>query len=151
MNQIKYILSACLIMLMIFMGIFLFKTFPESGIVQSNQATETNSPTTATPISSKGEQLFKQNCASCHAINKDITGPALGGVLNRGPWAEDKKHIYAWVRNPAEFMKKDLYTQGLKAKYAVMMTSFPQLKNEEIDAILNYIEDGAVKPLAVVN
>jgi cytochrome c2 len=86
-----------------------------------------------------GEQLFKQNCASCHAIDKDVTGPALGGVLNRGPWAEDKKNLYSWVHDPAGFMAKDAYTKGLKAKFGVMMTGFPQLKNEEIDAIIDYV------------
>ena len=63
-----------------------------------------------------GEQLFKQNCASCHAIDKDITGPALGGVLNSGPWAEDKKNLYEWIHNPPGFIAKDKYTQDLKAK-----------------------------------
>lgn len=86
-----------------------------------------------------GEQLFKQNCASCHAIDKDITGPGLAGVLNRGPWAEDKKHLYEWIHNPAGFMAKDPYTQALKAKYGVMMTGFPQLKENEIDAIIDYV------------
>ena len=90
-------------------------------------------------IAQNGEQLFKQNCASCHAIDKDVTGPALGGVLNRGPWAEDKKNLYQWVHNPPGFMAKDPYTQGLKSKYQVMMTGFPQLKENEIDAIINYV------------
>jgi len=86
-----------------------------------------------------GEQLFKQNCASCHGIEKAITGPALSGVLNRGPWAEDKKKLYDWVHNPPGFMAKDPYTQALKAKYQVMMTGFPQLKENEIDAIVDYV------------
>ena len=86
-----------------------------------------------------GEQLFKQNCASCHAIDKDVTGPALAGVAERGPWAEDKKNLYQWVHNPAGFMAKNPYTQALKAKYGVMMTGFPQLKENEIDAIIGYV------------
>jgi mono/diheme cytochrome c family protein len=86
-----------------------------------------------------GQQLFKQNCASCHAIDKVITGPALAGVLNRGPWAEDKKNLYAWIHDPAGFMAKDPYTQGLKKTYGVMMTGFPQLKENEIDAIIAYV------------
>jgi hypothetical protein len=90
-------------------------------------------------IAQNGEQLFKQNCASCHAIDKDITGPGLGGVLNRGPWAEDKKNLYQWIHNPPGFMAKDPYTQGLKAKYGVMMPGFPQLKENEIDAIVGYV------------
>lgn len=86
-----------------------------------------------------GEQLFKQNCASCHAIDKVLTGPALGGVLNRGPWAEDKKNIYDWVQNPSAFMAKDAYTQQLKDQYRMPMPGFPQLKENEIDAIINYV------------
>jgi hypothetical protein len=87
----------------------------------------------------QGEQLFKQNCASCHAIDKVITGPALGGVLNRGPWASDKNKLYEWVHNPSGFMSKDDYTKGLKATYGVMMTPFPQLSTKEIDAIMDYV------------
>ncbi len=86
-----------------------------------------------------GEQLFKQNCASCHAIDKVITGPALEGVLNRGPWAEDKKNLYEWIHNPPGFMAKDPYTQKLKATYGVMMTPFPQLTEKDIDAIIGYV------------
>ncbi|MFL5808855.1 MAG: cytochrome c3 family protein [Flavisolibacter sp.] len=99
-----------------------------------------------------GEQLFKQYCASCHSVTVDVTGPALGGVLNRGPWAEDKKNVYAWVHDPTGFMSKDPYTQGLKAKYNAMMTAFPQLKEAEIDAILDFVmtppkpDDAKVNP-----
>ncbi|HTM93949.1 MAG TPA: c-type cytochrome [Flavisolibacter sp.] len=86
-----------------------------------------------------GEQLFKQNCASCHAIDKVLAGPALGGVLNRGPWAEDKKHLYEWIHNPPGFMAKDPYTQGLKAQFGSVMPGFPQLKESEIDAIIDHV------------
>ena len=86
-----------------------------------------------------GQQLFKQNCASCHAIDKVLAAPALGGVLNRGPWAEDKKNLYAWIHNPAGFMAKDAYTQGLKAQFGAVMPPFAQLKENEIDAIIDYV------------
>jgi cytochrome c2 len=86
-----------------------------------------------------GQQLFKQNCASCHAIDKVLAAPALGGVLNRGPWAEDKKNLYSWIHNPAGFMAKDPYTQGLKAQFGAVMPPFAQLKENEIDAIIDYV------------
>lgn len=86
-----------------------------------------------------GKQIFQQYCASCHALTKDIIGPALAGVLNRGPWAENKKNVYDWVHNPAGFMAKDPYTQGLKAKFGIIMTPFPQLSTKEIDAVLAYV------------
>lgn len=111
-------------MLMTFMGIFLFKTFPESGIIAQNKTTVDNVSPQPIIVNSKGQQLFKQNCASCHALDRDIQGPALAEALNRGPWVQDKKNIYAWIHNPQEFMSRDGYTQALRAKYGVMMTSF---------------------------
>jgi mono/diheme cytochrome c family protein len=85
-----------------------------------------------------GQQLFRSNCNSCHALNKALTGPALAGFLERGPWS-DRKQLYAWVHNPAAFMAKDPYTQGLKQQYGSVMAPFPNLSNADIDAIADYI------------
>src|SRR5688500_12485956 len=90
-----------------------------------------------------GATIFQQNCASCHAINKDLTGPRLAGVESRGPWA-DRKQLYAWIHNPAKFMQTDPYTQGVKQQYGgVVMTGFPQLSEKEIDAIIDYVNKAA--------
>jgi cytochrome c2 len=90
-----------------------------------------------------GQTLFQQNCASCHAINKVLTGPALAGVESRGPWS-DRKQLYAWIHNPPGFMQKDAYTQGLKQQFnGTMMTPFPQLSEKEIDAIIGYVGKAA--------
>jgi cytochrome c551/c552 len=140
MNQIKYILSACLILLMIFMGVFLYKTFPQSGIVaQSNQTSEINSSTTSTVVSSKGEQLFKQNCASCHALDRDLIGPALHGVAERGPWAEDKNNLKKWIRNPMSFISINAYAKNLKAKYGTPMPAQTQLSDADVEEVIGYI------------
>ena len=63
-----------------------------------------------------GATIFQQNCASCHAVNKDLTGPRLAGVEDSGPWSDQKK-LYDWIHNPAKFMQTDPYTQGLKQQY----------------------------------
>jgi len=143
MNQIKYILSACLILLMISAFLFLYRSFPESGIIAQNQTTNGNLASKAVNANSKGQQLFKQNCASCHALDRDITGPALAEVLNRGPWVQDKNNIYAWVHNPSQFMTTDPYTQALRTRYGVLMSPFPNLSEKEIDEILDYIKSDA--------
>ncbi len=100
-------------------------------------------------FSQDGAAIFQQNCASCHAVNKDLTGPKLAGVEERGPWS-DRKKLYDWVHNPAKFMQTDPYTQGLKASHGnVLMTAFPQLAEKEIDAILDYVKKaGAAAPAA---
>ncbi|MBO9570815.1 MAG: c-type cytochrome [Chitinophagaceae bacterium] len=90
-----------------------------------------------------GAAIFQSNCASCHAINKNLTGPALAGVESRGPWS-DRKKLHEWVHNPAKFMQTDPYTQGLKSQFGgVVMTAFPQLSEKEIDAVVDYINKAA--------
>jgi len=88
-----------------------------------------------------GKALFNAKCASCHAIDKQLVGPALKGVEDR--W-DDKKMIYEWVRNSAALIKKGypravaVYNEYNK----VQMTAFPELKDQDIDAILAYINTG---------
>jgi mono/diheme cytochrome c family protein len=90
-----------------------------------------------------GASIFQQNCASCHSVNKDLTGPKLAGVESRGPWS-DRKNLYAWIHNPVKFMQSNPYTQGLKQQFGgAMMTGFPQLSEKEIDAIVTYINKSA--------
>jgi cytochrome c551/c552 len=94
-----------------------------------------------------GKALFNQKCASCHAIDKNLVGPALKGVEDR--W-DDKAMLYDWVRNSAAVIKKGypravaVYNEYNK----VQMTAFPELKNEDIDAILSYINTGGAKAAA---
>jgi mono/diheme cytochrome c family protein len=85
-----------------------------------------------------GKALFQTNCASCHALNKKLTGPALAGLEERGPWS-DRKKLYAWIRNPAGFAKTEPYAASLIKEYGVLMTGFNALTDAEIDAIVTYI------------
>ena len=86
-----------------------------------------------------GKALFSQNCASCHAVNKNLTGPALAGVEDR--WAE-KKNLYAWIKNSAAYLKTgDPYATKLYNDYnKTAMNLFPSLTDQDIDAILAYIK-----------
>lgn len=92
-----------------------------------------------------GKALFQANCAACHAVSKKLTGPALAGVESRGPWS-DRKKIYAWVHNPVAFAKTDTYAADLMKQFnGIVMTSFPQFSEKEIDAIIDYINAEANK------
>ena len=100
----------------------------------------TLSSTTGNKLNAQdGKALFQQNCASCHAVNKKLTGPALAGVEER--WSE-KKNLYAWIKNSAAFLKTgDPYANKLYEEYnKVAMNSFPGLTDADIDAILAYIK-----------
>jgi mono/diheme cytochrome c family protein len=91
-----------------------------------------------------GKLLFEQSCGSCHAIDKNLTGPALAGLLDRGPW-KDRQKLYDWIRNPAAFMAHNQYTQCLKLQYGVIMQAYPQLGEHAIDQIVQYIKNEEVK------
>ena len=90
-----------------------------------------------------GESLFKANCASCHKADAPYVGPALKGARDREP---SKDWVYKWVKNASAMANTDPYAMKLKAAAGgVIMTSFPDLTNEEIDAILDWA-DSYVKP-----
>ena len=94
-----------------------------------------------------GQQIFRTNCGGCHAVNKVLSAPALKDFHTRGPWG-DRKELYAWIKNPAAYMAKDPYTQGLKADYNQMMPGFANLTNGEIDAIADYLIKASEAPAA---
>jgi cytochrome c551/c552 len=84
-----------------------------------------------------GQALFKANCASCHKPDKEFTGPALKGARDREP---DKEWAYKWVANATVMLQTDKYAKELYAKYKSPMTPFPQLKKEEVKAILDWAD-----------
>jgi mono/diheme cytochrome c family protein len=86
-----------------------------------------------------GKALFSTNCASCHAVHKKLTGPALAGLEDRWP---DRTKLNAWIKNSAAFLKTgDVYANNLYNEYnKTAMNQFPGLSDKDIDAILVYIK-----------
>ncbi|MEO6488484.1 MAG: c-type cytochrome [Ferruginibacter sp.] len=90
-------------------------------------------------IAQDGAALFKQNCSNCHKPDADYTGPALKGWKEREPSAD---WVYSWVHNPTAMIATDAYAKKLFDRYKpTIMTAFPQLKKEDIDAILKYVDE----------
>jgi mono/diheme cytochrome c family protein len=85
-----------------------------------------------------GKALFSANCASCHNPLKDATGPALQGVEKHVP---SKEWLYQWIRNSAKLISSgDKYANEIYNKWnKTAMTPFPNLKDEEIDNIMAYV------------
>ncbi|WP_207497276.1 c-type cytochrome [Aridibaculum aurantiacum] len=84
-----------------------------------------------------GQALFSSNCASCHAVHKDLTGPKLAGVEER--WG-NQENLYKWIKNSSAYLKTgDQYAVSLWEKWnRTNMPAF-NLSDEEIGAILTYI------------
>lgn len=86
-----------------------------------------------------GKKLFYGKCASCHMINKDMTGPALKGVEDRWP---DKEKLYAFIRNSEEVIRNDKYARELWLEWnQTRMLPHPDLTDGDIAAILGYIKE----------
>jgi mono/diheme cytochrome c family protein len=98
---------------------------------------------TAAIAAPDGKALFQANCASCHNPLKKSTGPALQGVDGRVP---SKEWLYKWVRNSSAVIQSgDAYAVKIYNEYnKTVMTAFPNLSNEDIDAIVTYVN--SVKP-----
>lgn len=84
-----------------------------------------------------GKALFNANCAACHKMDKDLTGPALQGVGERWPSTDLLK---TWIKNWSEAVASgDPYAVKMKDWSPAAMTPFPNLSDAELDAIVKYI------------
>jgi cytochrome c2 len=91
-------------------------------------------------VHAQGQQIFAQQCQSCHAMDKDLQAPALRGVEGRGPWG-DRANLISWVKNPAAFIPTTQYTIDLQKQWGSIMPGFPQLSDDDIISVLDYIRD----------
>jgi mono/diheme cytochrome c family protein len=92
----------------------------------------------------KGKTIFLGRCASCHMVNKELTGPALRGVESRWP---DQKKLYAFIRNSEDLIKTDAYAHSLWLQYnQTMMNKHPDLTDAQIAQVLGYIKSVSINP-----
>lgn len=84
-----------------------------------------------------GQAIFKANCATCHKPDADFTGPALKGARDREP---NKDWAYNWVGHVDQMLATDPYAKSLFAKFNARMTAFPDLKKEDIKAVLDWAD-----------
>src|SRR5688572_26108331 len=96
----------------------------------------------------KGETLFKNNCAQCHAVTDErVVGPGLKGASGRHDFAWLSK----WVRNSqAVIASGDPYAVKIYNEYSkAQMTSFPNLSDDDIKGIFAYVDQaGTAAPAA---
>ena len=84
----------------------------------------------------KGKQLFEQNCSSCHNFLQTTIGPNLSGLTR----SVDSDWIREFVKHPIEVIdREDKRGAALFAKFKIYMPGFPQLKEDDLDAILSYL------------
>lgn len=146
---------AVIILFIIVISILVWNITPYSSMpARVEPVAGTAPPTTSAPTKTttdqqwqNGKSLFKSNCASCHNPKVAQTGPALIEVTKR--WEDagtyqgktGKQWLYAWIKNWHEPVEaKYPYAVTIQNYAASEMNMFPTLKDEDIDAILHYIE-----------
>ena len=90
----------------------------------------------------KGQELFKANCTACHALDKQMIGPALGGVVDRlkSDQGLEKDWLHKWIKdNKALRATGDVYANKVYEEFnKVEMLAFPNLSEQDIDDILEF-------------
>ncbi len=90
-----------------------------------------------------GKTLFLNLCASCHNkdMKSDLTGPALGGAIER--WKNDTTQILKYLNDPEVYIDTTKNQQLLKVdkKFGKsVQPKFPDLTLNEVKSLIFYIE-----------
>jgi mono/diheme cytochrome c family protein len=101
----------------------------------------------ACDLEPNGKLLFLKYCASCHSVDmkRDLTGPALADT--EAHWAAfPREELYAFIRNSQGLIvnkeaKAHVYATDQYIKWGSVMTPFPSFSDQEIEAILDFIEE----------
>ncbi len=95
-----------------------------------------------------GKTLFISKCASCHQLDKDLTGPMLRGIIDKDPYNGDIKKIYQWIRHTGSMVTTDNHYKDLMSKFKIQMTQFDEsmISDKEIDAIIKYTSEPPPPP-----
>ncbi len=86
-----------------------------------------------------GKRIYEKYCSSCHdkKMIEYATAPPLGGITKR----RNKEWLYSYTRNSYQMYKDgDSIAIKLRSENFGLMTSFPMLNNNKLDAVYYYIE-----------
>lgn len=92
----------------------------------------------ASPSPDEGKAIFMARCASCHNVNKPLTGPALAGIEER----RTMDWIVSFVHSSQKLIQTgDEYAVALFHKYnKVPMPDHADLTPDNIKSVLEYIK-----------
>ncbi len=142
-NEITHILKGVFLFIalaIIVRLILVVTTLPQDSFKPTDSESQALPQPPLSELAKKGKAIFKNNCASCHAINKVIVGPALAGIESRWP---TKKLLYMWIKNWQKAVATgDPYPNKIKDYSPSAMSAF-YISDEDIDSILAYIKESS--------
>lgn len=88
-----------------------------------------------------GENLFKSNCAACHRPDRDVSGPALQGILDRAPQPALDWFIAFMTNADSLITTREPYTLALRESWGNNPWLHPNdLSRKELLDVLVYVE-----------
>jgi mono/diheme cytochrome c family protein len=94
-------------------------------------------------VAKRGQSLFQnRGCVGCHSIGKGKrSGPDLAGVTQR----RDLEWLRRWMKNPTPMFETDSIAKALLAEYNNTRMPNLRLKDDEVEALLQYIQQESDK------
>jgi len=91
---------------------------------------------------SRGEQIFRTRCASCHSITGNELAGALGPDLLGVTLKREPQWLLDWLKAPDQMLKKkDPIAMALYKQYNNLAMPNMRLNKEEALALLDYMAD----------
>ncbi|MEK6479701.1 PQQ-dependent sugar dehydrogenase [Catalinimonas sp. 4WD22] len=127
----KYLLSTTTYLFSVFLcGSLLYRCSN-----QNNKSAQ-NAITTDPQMIAQGEQLFQDNCSSCHNFRQRAIGPELSGITQE----THPDWLFHFIRNAPEMIEQgDPRAVQLYEEYQTYMPPFTALDSTEVEAIMGYL------------
>ena len=95
---------------------------------------------------SRGEQIFRTRCVSCHSVTGNEIAGALGPDLLGVSQKREKQWLYDWLKAPDQMLKKkDPIALALYEQYNKLAMPNMRLNKDEATALLEYIDDETIR------
>ena len=143
-KEVGYLLRGFLLLLGILAGFgfvhLLTSSERQQQVEESPRIYITNADHSREPAvyNARGKWLFDQNCVTCHKLGHSHEYFNLPYIEDR---IQNKQLLRGWIRNSDSVLKSgSVYFNDLYEKWnKTPMPPFPQLSDEDIDEILEYI------------
>lgn len=90
----------------------------------------------------RGEQIFRTRCSTCHTVTGNELAGALGPDLLGVTQRREKRWLYDWLKAPDQMLKKkDPIAMEMYERYNKLAMPNMRLNKKEAEQLLNYISD----------
>jgi glucose/arabinose dehydrogenase/cytochrome c2 len=95
-----------------------------------------------------GEASFNQYCSGCHNFRHNDIGPQLSGITTQ----VSKAWLLHFIKDPQQVISSgDNRARQLVSKYKVAMPSFPNINDDELNAIIAFLHTHKSSDLSISN